>query len=105
MASLVQDALDYAAEQTQQALAALGSSTTKETTVWMDGAFDVMHFGHANAFRQGRTLGTRLVVGVNSSSTIEQAKGARAVNGRLMRVHADDEIGIGKRGVFAERIA
>ena len=76
MASLVQDALDYAAEQTQQALAALGSSTTKETTVWMDGAFDVMHFGHANAFRQGRTLGTRLVVGVNSSSTIEQAKGA-----------------------------
>ncbi len=32
MASLVQDALDYAAEQTQQALAALGSSTTKETT-------------------------------------------------------------------------
>ena len=72
----MQDALDYAAEQTQQALAALGSSTKKETTVWMDGAFDVMHFGHANAFRQGRTLGTRLVVGVNSSSTIEQAKGA-----------------------------
>ena len=68
--------LDYAAEQTQQALAALGSSTTKETTVWMDGAFDVMHFGHANAFRQGPDAGTRLVVGVNSSSTIEQAKGA-----------------------------
>ena len=67
MASLVQDALDYAS--------ALGT-TKKETTVWMDGAFDVMHFGHANAFRQGRTLGTRLVVGVNSSSTIEQAKGA-----------------------------
>ena len=36
---------------------------------------------------------------------IEQAKGARAINGRLMRVHADDEIGVGKRGVFAERIA
>jgi len=76
MASLVQDALDYAGEQTQKALEALGSTTKKETTVWMDGAFDVMHFGHANAFRQGRTLGTRLVVGVNSSSTIEQAKGA-----------------------------
>ena len=60
MASLVQDALDYAAEQTQQALAALGSTTKKETTVWMDGAFDGLHFGHANAFRQGRTLGTRL---------------------------------------------
>ena len=56
MASLMQDAIDYAS-------AALGSKK-KETTVWMDGAFDVMHFGHANAFRQGRTLGTRLVVGV-----------------------------------------
>ena len=44
MASLVQDALDYAS-------AALGTKK-KETTVWMDGAFDVMHFGHANAFRQ-----------------------------------------------------
>ena len=42
MASLAQDALDSAA---------LGSKK-KETTVWMDGAFDVMHFGHANAFRQ-----------------------------------------------------
>ena len=74
MASLVQDALDYAGEQTQKALEALGSTTKKETTVWMDGAFDVMHFGHANAFRQGRPLGTRLVVGVNSSRTIEQAR-------------------------------
>ena len=38
-------------------------------------------------------------------SAIEQAKGARAINVRLMRVHADDEIGVGKRGVFTERIA
>jgi bifunctional ADP-heptose synthase (sugar kinase/adenylyltransferase) len=33
----------------------------------MDGAFDMMHFGHMNAFRQGRQLGTYLVVGVNRS--------------------------------------
>ena len=25
--------------------------------IWMDGAFDMMHFGHMNAFRQGRALG------------------------------------------------
>jgi ethanolamine-phosphate cytidylyltransferase len=34
----------------------------------MDGAFDMMHFGHMNAFRQGRSLGTHLVVGVNRCS-------------------------------------
>lgn len=84
MAALVQDALEYATAQAQQVLAALGSTDTtpqedKEVTVWMDGAFDVMHFGHANAFRQGRKLGTRLVVGVNSSDTIQQAKGAPPV--------------------------
>ena len=25
--------------------------------IWMDGAFDMMHFGHMNAFRQGKALG------------------------------------------------
>ena len=30
----------------------------KDIRIWMDGAFDMMHFGHMNAFRQGRALGT-----------------------------------------------
>lgn len=25
----------------------------KEVRIWMDGAFDMMHYGHMNAFRQG----------------------------------------------------
>jgi bifunctional ADP-heptose synthase (sugar kinase/adenylyltransferase) len=29
----------------------------KDIRIWMDGAFDMMHFGHMNAFRQGRELG------------------------------------------------
>ena len=36
---------------------------------------------------------------------IEQTKGARAVNGRLVRVHTDDEIGVSECSVFTERIA
>lgn len=36
----------------------------------MDGCFDLMHYGHMNAFRQGKALGTHLVVGVNSDETI-----------------------------------
>ena len=48
----------------------------KEIRIWMDGAFDMMHFGHMNAFRQARALGTYLIAGVNSSETITAAKGA-----------------------------
>lgn len=34
-----------------------GASGRKEIRVWMDGAFDMMHYGHMNAFRLGRALG------------------------------------------------
>eukprot|EP00957_Ditylum_brightwellii_P045415 3442366-Ditylum_brightwellii.AAC.1 len=46
----------------------------------MDGAFDMMHYGHMNAFRLGRSLGTHLVVGVNSDASITQCKGAPLMN-------------------------
>lgn len=35
----------------------------------------MMHYGHMNAFRQGRALGTKLIVGVNSDETITACKG------------------------------
>ena len=50
--------------------------TKKEIRIFMDGAFDLMHFGHANAFRLARSLGTFLVVGVNSDESIAKCKGA-----------------------------
>ena len=42
-------------------------SPSRELRIWMDGAFDMMHYGHVNAFRQGRALGTHLVVGLNDA--------------------------------------
>jgi ethanolamine-phosphate cytidylyltransferase len=45
----------------------------------MDGAFDMMHYGHVNAFRQGRALGTHLVVGVNDDKSITACKGGPPV--------------------------
>jgi ethanolamine-phosphate cytidylyltransferase len=50
-------------------------SSGKEIRIWMDGAFDMMHYGHMNAFRQGKALGTYLIVGVNSDETITACKG------------------------------
>jgi cytidyltransferase-like protein len=34
----------------------------------MDGAFDMMHYGHMNAFRKGRAMGTKLIVGVKMAA-------------------------------------
>ena len=47
----------------------------KDVRIWMDGAFDMMHYGHMNAFRQGAALGTYLIVGVNSDASITVNKG------------------------------
>ena len=52
----------------------------KEIRIFMDGAFDLTHFGHLNAFRLARSLGTHLVVGVNSDESITKCKGAPLMN-------------------------
>jgi ethanolamine-phosphate cytidylyltransferase len=50
-------------------------SKPREIRIFMDGAFDLMHYGHMNAFRLGRSLGTHLVVGLNSDESIQSCKG------------------------------
>eukprot|EP00882_Tetradesmus_deserticola_P027303 GHRQ01030195.1.p1 GENE.GHRQ01030195.1~~GHRQ01030195.1.p1 ORF type:complete len:249 (+),score=114.02 GHRQ01030195.1:487-1233(+) len=43
--------------------------------VYMDGCFDMMHYGHANALRQAKALGDVLVVGLIPDSEILRCKG------------------------------
>jgi ethanolamine-phosphate cytidylyltransferase len=57
-----------------------GQGNKKEIRIFMDGAFDLLHFGHMNAFRLARSLGTHLVVGVNSDESITKCKGAPLMN-------------------------
>jgi ethanolamine-phosphate cytidylyltransferase len=52
------------------------SKEKKEIRIFMDGAFDLLHFGHMNAFRLARSLGSHLIVGVNSDASITECKGA-----------------------------
>ncbi|KAL3534916.1 hypothetical protein ACH5RR_003377 [Cinchona calisaya] len=47
----------------------------KPIRVYMDGCFDLMHYGHANALRQAKALGDELVVGVVSDEEIVANKG------------------------------
>ena len=67
-----------------------GGEKKKEIRIFMDGAFDMLHFGHMNAFRLARSLGTKLVVGVNSDESIAECKGAPLMNDseRLAMVEA-----------------
>jgi len=58
----------------------VGEDKNKEVRIFMDGAFDMMHYGHMNAFRLGRSLGTTLIVGVNSDESVMQCKGAPLLN-------------------------
>jgi ethanolamine-phosphate cytidylyltransferase len=51
-----------------------------EIRIFMDGAFDLMHYGHMNAFRLGKSLGTHLVVAINSDVSITKCKGAPLMN-------------------------
>ncbi|KAL6189278.1 hypothetical protein ACLB2K_040667 [Fragaria x ananassa] len=50
-------------------------SEKKRIRVYMDGCFDLMHYGHANALRQAKALGDELVVGVVSDEEIIANKG------------------------------
>ncbi|KAJ3170665.1 Ethanolamine-phosphate cytidylyltransferase [Geranomyces variabilis] len=47
----------------------------KPVRIWVDGCFDMMHFGHANALRQAKQFGDFLVVGVHSDAEITHHKG------------------------------
>lgn len=51
------------------------SREKKRVRVYMDGCFDLMHYGHANALRQAKALGDELVVGVVSDEEIVANKG------------------------------
>lgn len=42
--------------------------------IWVDGCFDMLHFGHTNAIRQALSLGHELFVGCHSDEEIERYK-------------------------------
>lgn len=46
-----------------------------QTIVFTNGCFDILHVGHARYLEQARSLGDRLVVGVNSDRSTRALKG------------------------------
>ena len=65
----------HALEQIRQARKA------GERIVFTNGCFDLLHAGHVRYLAQARSLGDRLVVGLNSDASVQRLKGAgRPVN-------------------------
>nr|XP_002742026.1 PREDICTED: ethanolamine-phosphate cytidylyltransferase-like [Saccoglossus kowalevskii] len=52
----------------------------KAVRVWVDGCYDMVHFGHANSLRQAKNLGDYLMVGVHSDEEVTRHKGPPVMN-------------------------
>ena len=51
------------------------SKRRRETCVFTNGCFDILHKGHVRYLQHARSLGDRLVVGVNSDRSVRLIKG------------------------------
>jgi D-sedoheptulose 7-phosphate isomerase len=67
--------------------------------VFTNGCFDVLHAGHVDLLTRARALGDRLIVGINSDSSVRSIKGTdRPINGQdarrdvLLGLKAVDEV-------------
>ena len=47
-----------------------------ERLVFTNGCFDLLHVGHIHYLQHARTLGERLIVGLNDDASVRQLKGA-----------------------------
>jgi len=56
------------------------STDKKHVRVYIDGCFDLIHYGHANAIREAKKLGDTLVVGVHNDADIMRHKGPPVYN-------------------------
>lgn len=55
-------------------------------TVWVNGCFDILHPGHIELFKVAKSLGDRLIVGIDSDEKVRKDKGdKRPINNLSFR--------------------
>lgn len=65
----------------------LTHSDIEERIIFTNGVFDIMHTGHFNLLKEARSLGDKLVVGLNSDASVKRLKGNnRPINNIEKRV-------------------
>ena len=66
----------------------------EHTVVFTNGVFDILHIGHLKLLRHAKTLGNRLIVGINSDASVKRLKGnLRPINGEDTRKESLLELG------------
>jgi rfaE bifunctional protein nucleotidyltransferase chain/domain len=59
---------------------------SNEKIVFTNGCFDLLHLGHIDYLSKAKDLGTKLIVGVNSSKSVQKLKGpSRPINSSQSR--------------------
>jgi D-beta-D-heptose 7-phosphate kinase/D-beta-D-heptose 1-phosphate adenosyltransferase len=59
-----------------------------EKIVFTNGCFDLLHYGHIHYLADAKDLGSKLIVGINSSDSVSRLKGpTRPINDDLTRLH------------------
>ena len=55
-------------------------------TIWTNGCFDIIHKGHIELFRYAKSLGDKLIVGIDTDRRIKERKGTdRPINNQIDR--------------------
>ena len=60
--------------------------STDERIVFTNGCFDILHIGHIDYLNRARALGSKMIIAVNSDSSVKKLKGPmRPINGERAR--------------------
>lgn len=84
--------LELAVKGSRSSVKKLGTYVLKiedieERTVFTNGVFDILHQGHLKLLSEAYSLGTKLIVGINSDDSVKRLKGeTRPVNNQQKRV-------------------
>jgi len=72
----------------------LKQEDVEDTIVFTNGVFDILHVGHLKLLNYAKTLGNRLIVGINSDSSVKRLKGdLRPINEEDTRKESLLELG------------
>jgi D-beta-D-heptose 7-phosphate kinase / D-beta-D-heptose 1-phosphate adenosyltransferase len=87
-ATCLQMAVDAATESVKHAgTYVLSKKDFEQSIVFTNGVFDILHKGHFELLKQARSLGTKLVVGINSDASVKRLKGdSRPINDEQTRI-------------------
>lgn len=57
-----------------------------ERIIFTNGCFDILHYGHVDYLEKAKNLGDRLIVGLNSDSSVQRLKGnSRPIQNQISR--------------------